>query len=781
MSRKNTGNPFTKKILDFIDLHPKCPRKTRRLAKVMSIGDRDYPLFREAFRELRRTGKLSPKKRDARTLIGRFKANQRGFGFVTPQGPELGDDAGDVFIPLGSTAGALSGDMVLVELWTTGTRGGDRGRGGSGKRVQGEIIEIVERGLRQVVGTLEHVDGGWFLEPDGGQLTTPVIIDSLPSDVTDTNGKPPPRDLKVLVEITEYPTGPGMLPVGAVTEILGHEGVLETETMAIILAHELPFKFSEAALREASNAVSSFSPLDRNEQDPSSDRVDLSERVIVTIDPEEARDFDDALSIYNNENGTFELGVHIADVAHFVPEGCALDLEARARGTSTYFPRRVVPMLPQGLSSGVCALKPGEPRYAISVFITYDEQGQVLDRSAIRSLITSRRRLTYAEAQRICDGAAEDDADEVTFLVRSLSQLARIVRERRTRDGMLSLDLPEVELILDREGRVSDALPKEHLFTHTLIEMFMVEANEAIAELLTKRGVPVIRRVHPRPTAENFGLLQRLAQMFGRPLPQGPPTRAALQRLIESVRDEPVSHAINLALLRSLKKARYSIEEVGHFALASRSYCHFTSPIRRYPDLIVHRMVSWHLLDKRRKQADDREAERGAIRDNEERLQELAEHCSETERRAEAAEWELRQVLLLQHLSEKVGERFTGVITGVTSFGPFVQSPRFLIEGLIPRDTLGGWWEVDTGKGTMVDETTGTTLRLGDPVEVTIARVDVAQRHLDLRLERPLSPTASKPRRQRGRPPSTRGRSKAPSHRATTSRRGGQKKGSRKR
>lgn len=778
MSRKITGNPFTKKILDFIELHPDCPRKTRRLAKVMSIGERDYTKFRVAFRELRRTGNLSPKKRATQTLIGRFKANQRGFGFVTPQGAELGEDGGDVFIPLGGTGGALSGDLVRIEFWKTGSRGGEGRRGGSTKRFQGEVVEVLERGLRQVVGTLEHVDGGWFLEPEGGQLTTPVIIDALPPEIANVEGKSPPDDLKALVEITEYPEGPGMLPIGKVTEILGHEGLLETETMAIILAHELPFRFPEAALREASNAVGSFSPLDRAEGDSANDRVDLSDRVIVTIDPEEARDFDDALSLSRGEDGTFELGVHIADVAHFVTEGCALDLEARERGTSTYFPRRVVPMLPQGLSSGVCALKPGEPRYALSVFITYDEQGNVLDRNVVRSLINSKQRFTYAEAQKICDGAAEGATEEITHLVRSLAQLARIVRVRRTSDGMLALDLPEVELILDREGRVTDARPSEHLFTHTLIEMFMVEANEAIAVLLSERGVPVMRRVHPHPTAESFGLLQQLAQAFGRPLPQGPPSRSALQRLIGDMRGQPASNAINLALLRSLKKAKYSIEEEGHFALASRAYCHFTSPIRRYPDLVVHRMVSNYLLANRRDKKSESDDERGA-REDEEKLEELAEHCSETERRAEAAEWELRQVLLLQHLSEKVGEQFKGVITGVTSFGPFVQSPRFLIEGLVPRDTLGGWWEVDTGKGTMVEETTGMTLRLGDPVEVTIARVDVAQRHLDLRLERTLESKVPTDGRQRERPPRRRGGDSR--HRSTTSRRGGQPRGSRKR
>lgn len=733
MAEKKHQNPHVNQIADYLTRNPTAPLRPRRLARLMGIDELEYPRFREAFAELRRAGRIGRRAaKGAATVIGRFHGTQRGFGFVRPQGPEVRDD---VYIPAGGTGGAISGDLVVVEL--TRARRGGRGGAGGAPRLTGEVVEILERALEQVVGTLELVDGDWFLEPDGGQLVVPVAVDALPPG---TAAVAP--GTKALVEIVDYPQGPGMLPAGVVRELIGPAGSLEVETRSVILARELPHVFSEAVLEQARRAAA---------QDPmgpgGEERTDLTDLAILTIDPEEARDYDDAVSLERRADGVLELGVHIADVSHFVVEGSALDLEARERGTSVYFPRQVVPMLPPELSQGACALAPGVPRLALSVFIGYDDDGEVLDRRVERSVIASRSRLTYEQAQRICDGdPAEVEGGRVPAgiadLLRALEWLARRIRERRRRAGMLSLDLPEVRLVLDEGGRVIDARPEPDLFTHTLIEMFMVEANEAVAELLAARGVPVMRRVHPPPKDEDFDLLRRFARVAGHGFPEDRPGRKELQRLIEAVEGRPEGLVINLALLRSLQRAHYSVREEGHFALASEAYSHFTSPIRRYPDLVVHRMVSRYLLGVEDPEVEDAEA-----------LEALARHCSETERRAEAAEQELRQVLVLQHLATRLGTTFEGVITGVASFGLFVQSPRFLVEGLLSQARLGdGPWEISPDRGVARDQGTGTTYRLGDLVEVAIARVDVAQRHLDLEL------VSSSGRGRRGSRASTSGR-----------------------
>jgi ribonuclease R len=728
MTERKTRDPFAGLIVDYVARNPTAPLRPRRLARQMGIDELEYPRFREAFAELRRAGRLGKRATAARTLVGRFHGTQRGFGFVRPEGPEPGED---IYVPLGSTGGALTGDLVVVELERRGRRGGSgragrggTGSGGVGPRLSGEVVEVLERALEQVVGVLELVDGTWFLQPEGGRLTVPVVIDDPTTGVA--GGGPPLRlapGTKALVEIVEYPRGPGMLPAGVVRELLGAPGELEVETRSIVLAHGLPHRFSEAALEQARRAAEA-APVAPGAEPGT---VDLTGLLVVTIDPEDARDYDDAVSLERAPDGaTCELGVHIADVSRFVEEGSALDLEARERGTSVYFPRQVVPMLPPALSQGACALAPGQHRHALSVLITYDaEAGEVLGRRVRRSVIASRRRLTYEEAQQICDGHDCGAPVDVVDLLRSLERLARAIRRRRLRGGMLSLDLPEVSLVLDEAGHVVDARPEPDLFSHTLIEMLMVEANEAVAELLAQRGVPVMRRVHPPPKDDDFELLRRFARAAGHEFPDGPPGRAGLQRLIEAAKGRPESHVINLALLRSMRQACYSFGDEGHFALASERYCHFTSPIRRYPDLLVHRAVSRSLLGGPGPGPGD---DAGA-------LEALARHCTETERRAEAAEQELRQVLVLQHVAGRVGTTFRGVVTGVTGFGLFVQSPRFLVEGLLPQGRPGsGRWDISPDQGVARDPSTGAIYRLGDVVDVAIARVDVAQRHLDLEL-----------------------------------------------
>ncbi len=443
---------------------------------------------------------------------------------------------------------------------------------------------------------------------------------------------------------------------------------------------------------------------------------------VVTIDPPDARDFDDAISLQPGPHGRVTLGVHIADVSHFVTPGTALDEEAHRRGTSTYFPRKVVPMLPEVLSNGVCSLQEGQRRYCKSVFITYDADAHVAATRFAETVIASAKRLTYEQAQGICDGQRGGYERKVVDLLRRCLELAHRIEARRRQAGMLHLDLPEVELVFDAHGKVVDAVPEDLSYTHTLIEMFMVEANEAVAALMGRLNRPVLRRIHPAPSATSAAPLAAFVRAAGHRLSKDL-SRHDLQKLLEAVKGRPESYAVNLAVLRMFEQAEYSPMQVGHFALASEHYCHFTSPIRRYPDLTVHRMLE----DYCRGRLDTRPPEDLA------ELVRLGSAMTAAERRSEAAERELREVLLLQMLATRVGQEFEGVVTGVANFGIFVQLRRFLIDGLVRLEELGDdWWDVDARTGQVRGERTGKVYRIGDLMNVRVIGVDEARRQLNI-------------------------------------------------
>jgi ribonuclease R len=723
---------FKKRIIKFLKHRDYTPLKPAPLAKALGVSSEDYPQFKLAFEELHRAGHVVMGAKNLVSLpplsgriIGTFRANPRGFGFVTPLEP---NSHGDLFIPPSATAEAMTGDIVAAKVVQKGKRAGQTLRLRSGQvRYSGRVVEILERAQNKFVGTLMKQPGGWIVQPDGTGFIEPISVD----DVTAKNARE--KD-KVVVEILSYPTE--KYPArGVIVEVFGRAGRYESEIKSIICQYHLPSEFGVDCIEQAREAAAEFNA------ERASGRDDITGKVIITIDPPDAKDFDDAISIEKDRKGNWELGVHIADVSCFVVADSPLDAEAKIRGNSVYLPGETIPMLPEILSNGICSLQPGQRRFCKSAYLTYDLEGNVLGRRFANSIIDSAQRLTYEDADKALKGRTKGIKPEVVKLLKDMEALSRVIEKRREKDGMIHLDLPETELVMDKSGRVVDAHPADDSYPHTIIEMFMVEANEAVACLLDRLNVPFIRRIHPEPDALGMKSLSQLVRAFGVSMPRVP-DRAAIQELLAAVKGTDCSFAVNLAVLRSFEKAQYAPLHIGHFALASTHYCHFTSPIRRYADLLVHRLLGYYLQNRL-----DLAKQISAGLD----LTEIGKHITFTEQRAEDAERELKAVLILQMLSNRIGDELDGVVTGLTSFGVFVQSRKFGIEGLITMGDLGGdVWKYNQKVQCVMGMRSGTSIHLGKAIKVRIVSVNVPARRLNLVPVKPLAAPAAEKRKDRG-------------------------------
>jgi len=741
---------YTQRILSHVTDRRYRPKHAAELAKDLGVPDDDREAFREALDQLLDDEQVILGDADAialpppgREMVGKFRLHERGFGFIIPESPT---EHGDLFVPPEHTNSALTGDTVRAKVIHQKSRsGGDR------SPYVGRIQEIIERGNNVYVGNLDKRGKLWVVEVDGKSMSTPIIV-------RDPGAKDATTGDKVVVEMTKFPDD-GDWPEGVITEVLGEKGEPSVETQGVIKAFGLPEAFPDQVLEEARASAARF-----DEDDVPDDRDDLTDTLICTIDPPDARDFDDAISlrkIDGNEQGVpknaaYELGVHIADVSFFVRPGTALDDEARARGNSTYLPRKVIPMLPELLSNGVCSLQEGVNRNAKSAFMYYDDGGNVVGQRFGASVIRSRKRMTYLEAQALIDGDLREARrhaktephypSEVIQLVKLMDELAKKIRQRRFKQGMIVLELPEVELIYDDTGRVVDAEPEDDAFTHKIIEMCMVEANEAVARLFDSMDVPMIRRIHPDPDALDFGDLRSFARVAGFNIPAHP-GRGELQELLDNVRGKPAQRAVHLAVLKTLSKAEYSPMLVGHFALASEHYTHFTSPIRRYPDLVVHRALTAYLEEQsktagsggKRKSANKRLGKAVAEHPQvpgEQELVELGKLCSATERRSERAERDLTAFLVLQLMAEHMGDDFAGTVTGVTGGGIFIQLDHYLCEGFVKTNDLPGpdseRWNLNRSTGQLVAQRSGRVIQIGDTFNVRVANVDPPRRRMDL-------------------------------------------------
>jgi ribonuclease R len=662
--------------------------------------------------------------------VGVFRRAAGGYGFVRPEGALPGDRTGDIHITSAASLDAASGDTVRVRL----ASGRDVRRQGP----SGEIVEVVKRRTTRFVGSyFERARTSW-VQVDGTTFTRPVAVG-------DPGAKGVHEGDKVVVEMVHFPTH-RRDGEGVVVEVLGKAGDVGVDTQTVIHEFALPGPFPEAALEDARQQAARF-----DESIPKS-RRDLTGHTIITIDPVDARDFDDAISLEPLDRGHWLLGVHIADVSHFVRAGSPLDQEARARGTSVYLPDRVIPMIPEIVSNNLASLQPGKVRYAKTCWIEFTPDGVPVHASVEPSAIKSCRRFAYEEVDVFLTDPKTRDI-EMTPAVRTLlgrmRDLARILRRRRMARGSLQIEKPEVKIDLDRDGRVSGAHVVENTESHQIIEEFMLAANEAVARSLAEAGAGFLRRIHPMPDMRKLRLLTEFVTELGFEV-DSLESRFELQRLLDMARGLPEEHAVHYAVLRSLSRAAYGPQEEGHYALASECYCHFTSPIRRYPDLTIHRGL---------------EALAAGKRPPSDGLIQLGQDCSDLERRAEAAERELVKLKLLHFLSSRIGEEMDAVITGVEAFGMFVQGLVIPAEGLVPLDALpDDSYRYDRASHTLAGRRAGQSYRLGDRVRVAVDRVDLDRRELNFRLvdghvrrgKRPAKPSRPKTKGRSTKRPSTR-------------------------
>lgn len=761
------ASKFKKRLIMHLKHEGYEPTTPERLADDLRISESDRADFIEAVTAMDEAGELTLGQGGLVNLpplgnevVGRFKKHPKGFGFIVPNDPTT---HGDLFVPPDMTLDAFTGDEVRAEVVHTGSS-----RGGHSPFV-GNVVEIIARKQSSFTGEVYHERNMWWARTDGKVLTEPVVL-------KDAESKNINEGDKVVFEILHYPEG-DYFAEGVIVKVLGEAGLPDVETQAVIASYDLPGEFEEDVRDEARTLTEAFDkelaphvtdgkPFDR------SARADLRDAFITTIDPPDAKDYDDAISVERLDSVAgggpgWRLGIHIADVAHFVTPGSALDAEAQKRGNSCYLPRLVIPMLPEILSNGICSLQEGVPRFAKSVFIDYDDEGNVRGKGFAATVIQSKKRMTYLEAQALIEGDEEEArkhaktdtpyTDELRRVVRDMNTLSRRIRDRRKRNGMIHLDLPDVELVYDKSGNVIDAVPEDDAYTHTLIEMFMVEANEAVARHFEELGIPHIRRVHPEPVPGSTDNLRDFVKVAGYRIPKNP-TREDLQGLLEGTAGTPAARAVHMAVLRTLTRAEYSTALMGHFALASEAYSHFTSPIRRYADLTAHRALTEYLAhtengtnpprDERQNARLGKKLKESVACPEDQALMEFCSRCNRTEDNAESAERELRQLLVLQFLErEHMGDTLPGVVTGVTANGVFIQLEKFLAEGMckvtdlpVPADTKKKGnvahgrvlWQLDRRSGALVERNSGRSYNIGDRVDAVISQIDLARRQMDL-------------------------------------------------
>ncbi|MBE7415823.1 MAG: ribonuclease R [Deltaproteobacteria bacterium] len=633
-------------------------------------------------------------------VTGELVCHPDGYGFVVP---EEGREEGDIFISSRRLSGAMHGDTVVARV-----EGSKRG----GKR-EGSIIRITARAHKTIVGRFELARGFGVVIPSDERITSQIVV-----PLKEAAGAPHGRI--VSAEITRWPAKE-MAATAKIIEVLGDPDDPDVEADVILRKYGLSNRFPAAVMHEVKSVPKEVSPREIR------GRTDLRERSVFTIDGETARDFDDAVSIEKTSRG-YRLWVSIADVSHYVAEGTGIDKEGYARSTSVYFPDRAIPMLPEALSNGICSLNPRVDRLTMTAELEFDETGAPVGKKFYESVIRSVERMTYTDVKKLIldeDPALSTRYAHIVPDLKLMAVLAEKLRERRAEKGSIDFDLPEPQIIIDIEGRVEDIVKSERNIAHRLIEEFMLSANRAVAEEFSSRGLPFLYRIHEEPGEDSIADFKEFLSAFGiRFSHEGP---KSFQAVLGKVEGRPEEKLVNHVLLRSMKQAVYSEENAGHFGLAFDDYTHFTSPIRRYPDLIVHRLLKLLLRKKYGPEARER---------METYLPSAAGHTSARERKAMEAEREIADLKKCQFMKDKVGDVYGGLVSGVTSFGFFVELKDWFVEGLVHVSMLADDYYIhDEKRHALVGERTKRAFRLGDEVTVKVAAVDLERRRIELVLD----------------------------------------------
>lgn len=711
---------YIDRILTYMKDEAYKPLTVKELEAEFAIGDsEDFKTFVKALVEMEEKGLVVRTRSDRYGLPekmnlvrGSLSANAKGFAFLIPE--EAGMD--DVFIPPHEINGAMNGDTVLVRVSATS----------SGSRREGAVVRIVERAVDQVVGTYSESKHFGFVIPDEKKLADDIFIPKNAS-MGAIEGH------KVIVKITSYPENRKNAE-GEVIQILGHKNDPGVDILSIIYKHDLPLNFPDEVMEQANSVPETI------DERGIEGRRDLRGETIVTIDGADAKDLDDAVALTKLDNGNYKLGVHIADVSHYVKEGSAIDKEAYDRGTSVYLVDRVIPMIPHRLSNGICSLNPKVDRFTLSCEMEINQQGEAVSHEIFPAVIRTTERMTYTDVNKILlekDEALRDKYEPLVPMFELMEELQGVLQEKRKRRGAIDFDFKEAKVLVDDEGHPTDVVIRERSIGERIIEEFMLIANETVAEHFHWMDIPFLYRIHENPKEEklqrffefvtNFGLVVRGTGNDIHP--------RALQDILDAVRGKPEDTVISTVMLRSMQQAKYDPESIGHFGLSTKFYTHFTSPIRRYPDLIVHRLIRTYLFEGK---TDSATREKWNAR-----LDEIATHTSSRERRAVDAERDTDELKKAEYMEDKIGEEFEGMISSATNFGLFVELPN-TIEGLVHVSYMtDDYYHYDERQFAMIGERTGNVFRIGDEVTVRVINVNKDEQSIDFEI------AGMKPRKKR--------------------------------
>ena len=696
-------------ILKFMSREDYVPMKAKEIAGIFMVPKNKYNNFKSILDKLEKEYKIQKNRKNKYSIIdenkyieGTYRGNEKGYGFVIPENEEMED----IFIPRGNNNNALNEDIVVAEIIKESE---------DGKRKEGKIVSIVKHEKDKIVGLFVKSKNFGFVIPDDKKFGGDIFISK-------SNFAKAKNNQKVVVKLTKYPEK-NKKAEGKIIEIIGGIDEAGVDMLSLVKEYDLPYEFPQGVIEEAKSKGNKVDKKDIP------NRIDLRDKTIFTIDGEDAKDLDDAVRVYKNDDGNYMLDVHIADVSYYVTENSLLDKEAIIRGTSIYMLDRVIPMLPRELSNGICSLNAGEDRFTLSCTMEIDKDGNIISSDVYKAVIKVTERMNYKDVQKIIDGSDEEVLERYKNYIQDfklMEELAKILKNKRLERGYLNLDLPESKVVLDNNGHAVDIKKYELYFSNEIIEQFMLSANETIAERFYWLEAPFIYRVHEEPDIDKVKELNKFLYNFGYKINKSGdkvyPKEFA--KVLDSVKGKTEERVVSNLVLRTLKVARYESENDGHFGIASKYYCHFTSPIRRYPDLFIHRIISKYLennyeISEKQKEKYEKQAEQ------------YAKTSSDREKIATKVERDSIDIKMAEYMQDRIGEEYEGMVSSVTSFGIFVELDN-TVEGLIRFENLGDeYFEYDEEHKQLIGEKTGITYKIGDRVKIKVINANKETRQID--------------------------------------------------